>query len=110
KRVVMNATFYPAIQKPNAHLVTESIDHIEKEGVVTKDGKLHKLDILVLATGFDPAAFMRPMEFRGRNGLSIDDAWKNKITAYRSLLIPEFPNFFLMLGPNSPIGNYSVIA
>jgi len=110
KRVVMNATFYPAIQKPNAHLVTEGIDHIEKEGVVTKDGKLHKLDILVLATGFDPAAFMRPMEFVGRNGLSIEDAWKKKILAYRSLLIPEFPNFFLMLGPNSPIGNYSVIA
>jgi cation diffusion facilitator CzcD-associated flavoprotein CzcO len=110
KRVVMNATFYPAIQKPNAHLVTEGIDHIEKDGVVTKDGKLHKLDILVLATGFDAGAFMRPMEFRGRNGLSIDDAWKEKISAYRSLLIPEFPNFFLMLGPNSPIGNYSVIA
>jgi len=110
KRVVMNSTFYPAIQKPNAHLVTEEIDHIEKEGIVTKDGKLHKLDVLVLATGFDPAAFMRPMEFRGRNGLSIEDAWKKKIAAYRSLLIPEFPNFFLMLGPNSPIGNYSVIA
>lgn len=110
KRVVMNATFYPAIQKTNAHLVTEAIDHIEKDGVVTKDGKLHKLDILVMATGFDPAAFMRPMEFRGRNGLSIEDAWKGKISAYRSLLVPEFPNFFLMLGPNSPIGNYSVIA
>jgi len=110
KRVVMNSTFYPAIQKPNAHLVTEGIDHIENDGVVTKDGKLHKLDVLVLATGFDPAAFMRPMEFRGRNSLSIEDAWKKKIAAYRSLLIPEFPNFFLMLGPNSPIGNYSVIA
>lgn len=109
KRVIMNSTFYPAIQKPNAHLVTEGIDHIEKDGVVTKDGKLHKLDILVLATGFDPAAFMRPMEFRGRNGLTIEDAWKDKITAYRSLMIPQFPNFFLMLGPNSPIGNFSVI-
>jgi len=110
KRVVMNSTFYPAIQKPNARLVTEGIDRIEKEGVVTKDGEVHKLDVLVLATGFDPAAYMRPMEFRGRNGLSIEDAWKKKIQAYRSLLIPGFPNFFLMLGPNSPIGNYSVIA
>ncbi len=110
KRVVMNETFYPAIQKPNAHLVTDAIERIEPKGVVTKDGKLHEIDILVLATGFDPAAFMRPMEFRGRNGLSIDDAWKEKITAYRSLMIPQFPNFFLMLGPNSPIGNYSVIA
>lgn len=110
KRVVMNETFYPAIQKPNAHLVTEGIERIEPKGVVTKDGTLHEFDILVLATGFDPAAFMRPMEFRGRDGLSIDDAWKTKVQAYRSLLVPQFPNFFLMLGPNSPIGNYSVIA
>lgn len=110
KRTVMNASFYPAIQKPNAHLVTEGIDHIEKDGVVTKDGKLHKLDILVLSTGFDPAAFMRPMEFLGRNGLSINDVWNEKLTAYRSLMVPGFPNCFIMLGPNSPIGNFSVIA
>lgn len=109
KRAVMNSTFYPAIQKPNAHLVTERIDKMVPEGIVTQDGKTHPLDILVLATGFDPAAFMRPMDFTGRNGLSIDKAWEKKIAAYRSLLIPEFPNFFLMLGPNSPIGNYSVI-
>lgn len=110
KRTVMNATFYPAIQKPNAHLVTEGICHIEKDGVVTKDGKLHKLDILILSTGFDPAAFMRPMEFLGRNGLSINEVWDKKLTAYRSLMVPEFPNCFIMLGPNSPIGNFSVIA
>lgn len=110
KRVVMNTSFYPAIQKPNAHLVTEGIDHITKEGVVTRDGKLHKLDILILCTGFNPSAFMRPMEFRGRNGISIEDAWKDKLTAYRSMMIPQFPNFFLMLGPNSPVGNFSVIA
>jgi len=109
KRVVMNSTFYPAMQKPNAHLVIEGIEKIVPEGVVTKDGQTHELDILVLGTGFDPAAFMRPMDFTGCNGLSIDDAWKDKIQAYRSLCIPEFPNFFLMLGPNSPIGNYSVI-
>lgn len=109
KRVVINSTFYDAIQKPNAHLVTDGIDHIEAGGVVSKDGKLHELDVLVLATGFDPAAFMRPMEFRGRNSLSIDDAWAKKVTAYQSMFVPEFPNFFLMLGPNSPIGNQSVI-
>jgi cation diffusion facilitator CzcD-associated flavoprotein CzcO len=77
---------------------------------VTKDGKLHELDILILATGFDPAAFMRPMEFIGKDGLSIEDAWSKKISAYRSMFIPGFPNFILMLGPNSPIGNFSVIA
>jgi len=110
KRVVMNATFYDAIQKPNAHLVTEGIEAIEPEGIRTRDGRLHALDVIVYATGFNPAAFMRPMNFVGRAGLTIEQAWQKKIQAYRSMCLPGFPNFFLMLGPNSPIGNYSVIS
>jgi cation diffusion facilitator CzcD-associated flavoprotein CzcO len=73
-------------------------------------GEEHELDVLILATGFKPFNFMRPMDLTGRDGLSIDEAWSKKIQAYRSLCIPGFPNFFLMLGPNAPIGNYSVIA
>jgi cation diffusion facilitator CzcD-associated flavoprotein CzcO len=110
KRVVMNATFYEAIQKPNAHLVTDGIERIEAGGIRTVDGQFHPLDVLVFATGFDPSAYMRPMNFVGRAGLSIKEAWAHKIQAYRSLCLAGFPNFFLMLGPNSPIGNYSVIA
>jgi cation diffusion facilitator CzcD-associated flavoprotein CzcO len=109
KRVVINATFYPAMQKPNAHLVTEGIERFEHDGIVTCDGQRHPFDVIVLATGFNPAAYMRPMEFLGNDGISIEQAWARKIQAYRSILLPGFPNFFLMLGPNSPIGNYSVI-
>jgi cation diffusion facilitator CzcD-associated flavoprotein CzcO len=110
KRLIANTTFYPAIQQPNAELVTESIERIEPEGIRTKDGRLHPLDVLVLSTGFHPFNFMRPMDLRGKNGMSIDQRWGRKVQAYRSLLIPDFPNFFLMLGPNTPIGNFSVIA
>jgi len=110
KRIIANTTFYDAIQKPNADLVTEGIHHITKDGVVTQDGKLHRLDVLVLSTGFSPFNFMRPMNLVGKHSVSIDDAWDKKVQAYRSILIPDFPNFFLMLGPNTPIGNFSVIA
>ncbi|TGL61963.1 NAD(P)/FAD-dependent oxidoreductase [Leptospira ognonensis] len=110
KRVIVNSTFYDAIQKPNADLVTEAIEKITPEGVVTKDGKIHQLDVLVLATGFHPFNFMRPMNLTGENGVKIDDVWSKKIQAYRSMFIPSFPNFILMLGPNTPIGNFSVIA
>jgi len=110
KRVIVNGTFYRAIQQPNASLITDKIDHINKQGVVTTDGTLHELDVLVLSTGFKPMNFMRPMNLTGKAGLHIDEAWKNEIKTYRSLLVPEFPNLFLMLGPNTPIGNFSVIA
>jgi len=110
KRIIVNSTFYKAITKPNANLVSAPISKITPEGVLTSDGKTHELDVLVLATGFKPLNYMRPMELIGVNGKHIDDAWANSIDVYRSMLIKDFPNFFLMLGPNTPIGNFSVIA
>ena len=101
---------YEAIQRENVYLETNGIDHIDAGGVATGDGSHHDLDVLILATGFSPFNFMRPMDLRGRDGLAIDEAWSKKVQAYRSVCLPGFPNFFLMLGPNTPIGNYSVIA
>src|SRR5206468_7604213 len=75
KRLVMSAGFYPAMGRPDVELVTEAIDHVEPRGVVTRDGVRHEVDVLVLATGFDPQAFMRPMELVGEGGLTIDEAW-----------------------------------
>lgn len=110
KRVIINSTFYKGIQKPNAHLITEGIERITETGIITKDGKHHELDVLVLSTGFNAFNFMRPMNLIGRNNVHIDKAWAHKIKAYRSMLLSDYPNFFLMLGPNTPIGNFSVIA
>lgn len=109
KRLIFCSDFYPAIQRPNAELVTAGIDRIDPKGIVTKDGKLHELDVLVLATGFKPHNFMRPMQMVGENGVTLDQAWENGAQAYRSIGIPGFPNFFMLIGPNSPIGNYSLI-
>ena len=109
KRLVMSDDFYLAIQKPNADLVTTGIERVEPGGVRTKDGVLHELDILVLATGFDGHRFMRPMQVIGKDGLSLDDAWSDATEAYRSVAVPGFPNFFMLVGPNSPIGNFSLI-
>jgi cation diffusion facilitator CzcD-associated flavoprotein CzcO len=110
KRLIVNKTFYNAVQRNNVDLVTEGITEITPKGIKTGDGKEHELDALVLSTGFHHFNFMRPMDMRGKEGLKIDDAWSKKIQAYRSMFLPNFPNFFLMLGPNTPIGNYSVIA
>lgn len=109
KRLIMSDAFYPAIQQPNASLVTEAIAGIEPAGVRTRDGTLHELDVLVLATGFDGHSFMRPMRVFGNDGLSLEEAWSEATEAYRSVAIPGFPNFFMLVGPNSPIGNFSLI-
>jgi cation diffusion facilitator CzcD-associated flavoprotein CzcO len=109
KRLIMSEDFYPAIQKPNAKLVSEGIERVEKSGVRTNDGKLHELDVLVLATGFRVEDFVRPMNVVGRNGVKIDDVWKDGPFAYNALAVPDFPNFFMLQGPNGPVGNFSLI-
>ena len=109
KRLIMSDEFYPAIQRPEAELVTEGIERIEAGGVRTGDGRLHELDVLVLATGFDGHRFMRPMHLVGQDGLTLDRAWQDATQAYRSVALPGFPNFFMLVGPNSPIGNFSLI-
>jgi cation diffusion facilitator CzcD-associated flavoprotein CzcO len=109
KRLVFSPGFYEAIQRPNAEVVTDPIVRIEPEGVRTADGKLHELDVLVLATGFRPDRFIRPTVVRGRDGIDLDDVWADHPKAYLSVSIPGFPNFFMVNGPNSPIGNFSLI-
>jgi len=109
KRLIMSETFYDAIQRPNAKLVTEAIERIEKSGVRTEDGRLHELDVLVLATGFGVDRFVRPMQVIGRDGAALDDAWKDGPFAYMAISVPDFPNFFMLNGPNSPVGNFSLI-
>ena len=109
KRLVVSPNFYEAIQHPHAELVTASIERIEPGGVRTSDGRLHELDVLVLATGFHADAFMRPMDVVGRNGVRLADAWADRPGAYLSISIPDFPNLFMLNGPNGPVGNFSLI-
>jgi cation diffusion facilitator CzcD-associated flavoprotein CzcO len=109
KRMVISPDFYEAIQHPNAEVVTDAIERIEPSGVRTVDGRLHELDVLVLATGFRADAFMRPMEVVGRGGVTLEQAWTPRPVAYLSISIPDFPNFFMINGPNGPVGNFSLI-
>ena len=110
KRLVVSDGFYDAMQRPNVALVTEDIERVEAGGVRTVEGALHELDVLVLATGFDAHAYMSPMEVTGPDGLTLSAAWSGGRRAYRTVAVPGFPNFFMLLGPHSPIGNVSLIA
>jgi cation diffusion facilitator CzcD-associated flavoprotein CzcO len=109
KRLVFAGNFYRAVQRPGVEVITDPIDHIEPSGIVTADGTLHELDLLVYATGFDARAYVRPLEVIGEGGLSLDEAWADGPVAYRSVAVPGFPNLFMLMGPHSPIGNQSLV-
>ncbi len=109
KRFILSDGFYAAMQRPNAALVTDGIERVEAGGIRTGDGRLHELDVLVLATGFQAHHYMRPMAVVGPGGRTLDATWADGIRAYRSVAIPGFPSFFMLQGPHGPIGNYSLI-
>ncbi len=109
KRLIFSPDYYQAIQHPGAALVTEDIARIEPTGIRTHDGQLHEVDIIVYATGFHADTFMRPMRFTGRNGADLESLWAQGPKAYLAITLPEFPNFFMLNGPNGPVGNFSLI-
>ncbi|MDI1297224.1 MAG: NAD(P)/FAD-dependent oxidoreductase, partial [bacterium] len=109
KRLIMAEGFYEAIQQPNAHLVTLPIDRFETKGIRTSDGRLHELDLVFLATGFDPHAPYGEARIEGADGLSLATAWEKGAVAYKQVMTAGFPNWFMIGGPGSPIGNFSFL-
>jgi cation diffusion facilitator CzcD-associated flavoprotein CzcO len=110
KRLVMATHFYEQFNRPTVELVDTGIDRVEERGIVTSDGCLHELDVIVLATGFDAHAYMKPLELIGPGELRLSELWDGEPFGYRSVALPGFPNLFTLLGPHSPIGNQSIFA
>lgn len=109
KRFILSDGFYQAMQQPQTTLVTDGIECIETNGIRTRDGTLHELDVIVLATGFKAQNYVRPIQLTGENGVTLEQFWSGGLKAYKTMTLPGFPNFFMLQGPHSPIGNFSLI-
>jgi cation diffusion facilitator CzcD-associated flavoprotein CzcO len=109
KRVLISNDFYPAIQRPNVEFITEGIREIREHSIVTGDGAERPVDVLIYATGFRATEPLHDTRMAGRNGLEIHDAWKERISAYLGVTVSGFPNFFILLGPNTGLGHNSVV-
>ncbi len=105
KRVLFSNDFYPAMQRENVELVTEGIAEVRERSIVTKDGKERSVDVLVLATGFDAADIKAPFPIEGRNGARLPDGAE----AYLGTTFAGFPNFFMIIGPNTGLGHTSMV-
>ena len=93
---------YDTLMRPNVDLVTEPIERITPDGIRSEDGQEQSFDVIVYATGFKANDYLWPMDLRGRGGKSIGDLWaKDGARAYLGTMIPGFPNFFMIYGPNT---------
>lgn len=90
------------IRQDDVALISDGIQRITATGIETTAGDFVDLDAIVLATGFKANDFLSPMDVRGRGGVRLEDRWSTDgARAYLGSMVPEFPNFFMIYGPNT---------
>jgi cation diffusion facilitator CzcD-associated flavoprotein CzcO len=109
KRMLISDDYWPTFERPNVELVTEPIVEIRPHAVVTQDGREHAIDVLVLATGFALNIATAPFPIAGRGGRSLAEAWQHGAVAYKGVTVAGFPNWFILMGPNTGPGHTSVL-
>ncbi|PXX66738.1 cation diffusion facilitator CzcD-associated flavoprotein CzcO [Nocardia tenerifensis] len=109
KRGLFSNDYYPALTQPNVRVETAAITEVVPEGVRTADGALHEADVIIYGTGFKGTEFLWPMRIYGRGGRELSEAWAGGAHAYYGISVPDFPNLFLVYGPNTNLGVGSII-
>jgi cation diffusion facilitator CzcD-associated flavoprotein CzcO len=101
KRPIFASTFYPALKKENVELVPKAVASVTPTGIVDADGIEHAVDVLVLATGFQPANYLARLPVTGRDGRTLQEYWAGEPHAYLGITVPGYPNFFIVYGPGT---------
>lgn len=109
KRVLVSDDYWSAFNGEKVDLVTDAIERVEPTGIVTRDGTVHEFDVIVFATGFAITLASAPFSIKGRHGRELDDAWADGASAYKGVSVAGFPNWFMMMGPNTGPGHTSVL-
>ncbi len=108
KRILLSNDYYQALQLPNVEVVANEIKAISQKNIITKDGEEYPVDTLIFGTGFD-TALLSSIKIVGLNNQLLKDKWQDGAEAYKGIMIPEFPNLFMLYGPNTNTGTQSII-
>ncbi|MBK5288432.1 MAG: NAD(P)/FAD-dependent oxidoreductase [Acidimicrobiia bacterium] len=98
-----NGIWARTFARDNVELVVDGIAEITERGVAMVDGTEHEFDVIIYGTGFQASSFLTPMTVRGVGGRDLHAMWDGEARAYLGMTIPDFPNLFLMYGPNTNI-------
>ncbi|KIW88136.1 uncharacterized protein Z519_11247 [Cladophialophora bantiana CBS 173.52] len=109
RRLTPGPGFLEALIQDNVDSWWDSIDEITETGIKLKDGTHRDLDAIFCATGFD-TTFRPRIPLIGRNAVNLAERWAaEEPEAYFSIAVPDMPNYFMFIGPNSPISNGSLV-
>ena len=109
KRILISDDYWSSFERENVALVTDPIEEIRTDGIMTTDGAFRAVDAIILATGFALGLATAPFTVVGRGGKTLDDAWKDGAVAYKGMTVSGFPNWFTLMGPNTGPGHTSVL-
>ena len=109
KRILPSNDYYPALARDNVEVQTSGIERVTETSVIARDGTEHEIDVLVCGTGFRIEEVFAHLDVRGRDGLTLTDAWAGGIEAHRGTTIAGFPNLALLSGPNTGTGSTSQV-
>jgi cation diffusion facilitator CzcD-associated flavoprotein CzcO len=109
KRILISNNYYPAFNQKNVSLETESIDMITAKGIKFEDGREIEADTLIYGTGFKATEFLTPIEVTGLQGKILNRQWHKGAEAYLGITVNDFPNFFMLYGPNTNLGHNSIV-
>ena len=109
KRILPSNKWYPALAQPNVELVPHGVEEVRARSVVAGDGSEYEVDTIILGTGFNVFDLPIAKLTRGREGRVLDDVYGGSPRNHLGTTVPGFPNFFMLLGPNTGLGHNSMI-
>ena len=108
KRILFSDDYYPALARKRVNVISDPIERVTENGVVA-GGVERPIDALVLGTGFNVTEFVTPMRIFGNEGQELGEMWRGNVETYLGITVVGFPNFFVLVGPNTGLGHNSLI-
>ncbi|MDP3294803.1 MAG: NAD(P)/FAD-dependent oxidoreductase [Nevskia sp.] len=109
KRILISNDYYPALAQANVEVITDDIVEVRANSVIDSAGNERAVDAIIYGTGFKAQDPMPRGTVFGTGGVDLLDAWKTGPEAYLGLSVAGFPNFFMLVGPNTGLGHNSMV-
>lgn len=111
KRILISNKWFPMFNRQNVELVTDGIQEIRENSIVTRDGVERPADCIILGTGFvvDPRIYMKSFPVTGTASHDLNKDWEKGAEAYYGTTVAGYPNMFQLVGPNTGLGHNSII-
>ncbi|WP_425832722.1 flavin-containing monooxygenase [Streptomyces fractus] len=109
KRILLSNTYYPALAQPNVDVVASGLSEIRGNTLIASDGSETEVDAIVFGTGFHVTDMPIADRIIGADGDTLMQSWKGGMNVMRGATSAGFPNFMMIIGPNTGLGNSSMI-